>query len=122
MKYLRYFENLSDYFEAGNLGELNLPNMAFVNEGEAANYVYYLDNEETLDILNNYLTIVALEDNLEVSFSRNGLEYCKNGDGNWISLNSEDISRVNAGETLSFRGNLLSNGDGVGTFTISKKM
>ena len=71
----------------------------------------------------NYLTIEALEDSLTVSLSRNACEYCIDEDGNWKTLSADTPTKsINAGQTLSFRGNLIPVGfDGIGTFTISKK-
>ena len=72
---------------------------------------------------NNYLTIVALENGLTATLSVNACEYCVDGDGEWKSLAAATASEtVNAGQTLSFRGNLSpTSSAGVGTFTISKK-
>lgn len=72
--------------------------------------------------INNYLTIVALEDGLTAKLTINACEYCVNGDGNWKTLaaatNTEAISK---GQTLSFRGNLTpAYPNGIGKFTISK--
>ena len=80
------------------------------------------DNEGLINI-DNYLTIEALEDGLTASLSTNACEYCVDGDGNWKSLAAGNATEsINAGQTLSFRGNLTpSNSDGIGTFTISKK-
>ena len=76
---------------------------------------------EPFDI-NNYLTIVALEDGLTAALSGNTVEYCVDGDENWKSLASNTASEsINKGQTLSFRGNLTpASSKGVGTFTISK--
>lgn len=73
--------------------------------------------------INNYLTIEALEDGLTASLSTNACEYCIDGDGNWLSLAAGATTQsVNAGHTLSFRGNLTPGAyDGIGTFTISKR-
>ena len=75
--------------------------------------------------IDNYLTIVALEDGLTAALSGNTVEYCVDGDENWKSLVSNTNSEsINKGQTLSFRGNLTptSSGSskGVGRFTISK--
>ena len=75
--------------------------------------------------IDNYLTIVALEDGLTAALSGNTVEYCVDGDGNWKSLVSNTNSEsINKGQTLSFRGNLTptSSGSskGVGRFKISK--
>ena len=70
---------------------------------------------------NNYLTIEALEDNFTVIFS-NDIEYGIDGEG-WIKLKSGYTTQpINAGQTLSFRGELTPTlSIGIGTFTISKK-
>lgn len=71
----------------------------------------------------NYLTIVALEDGLTAKLSLNACEYCIDGDGKWkkITANTETKS-INTGQTLSFRGELTPNtSNGIGTFTINKK-
>ena len=72
--------------------------------------------------IDNYLTIVALEDGLTAALSGNTVEYCVNGDGNWKSLSSNtNTESINKGQTLSFRGNLTpASRKGVGRFTISK--
>lgn len=72
--------------------------------------------------IDNYLTIVALEDGLTAALSGNTVEYCVDGDGNWKTLSSNTKSEsINKGQTLSFRGNLTPNSsNGIGTFTISK--
>ena len=72
--------------------------------------------------VDNYLTIVALEDGLTAALSGNTVEYCVDGDGNWKSLSSNTNSEsINKGQTLSFRANLVPTlTTGVGTFKISK--
>ncbi len=71
--------------------------------------------------IDNYLTIVALEDGLTAQLSRN-VEYCIDGNSNWTTLTAGTASpAINTGQTLSFRGNLTPfSSNGVGTFTISK--
>ena len=73
-------------------------------------------------ILDNYLTIVALEDGLTAKLSVNACEYCVDGDGNWKTLPADtETESINAGQTLSFRGNLIpTNENGIGTFTVNK--
>lgn len=73
--------------------------------------------------INNYLTIEALEDGLTASLNDNDCEYCIDGNDNWKSLTAGTATKsINAGHTLSFRGNLTPNiTTGIGTFTISKK-
>lgn len=70
---------------------------------------------------NNYLTIEALEDNLTVTFTKD-IEYTIDG-REWIILKSKNKTQsINAGQTLSFRGELTPNSsNGIGTFTIDKK-
>ena len=72
--------------------------------------------------IDNYLTIVALEDGLIASLSTNAVEYCVDGDENWTTLAAGATSpAINTGQTLSFRGNLTpTSSAGIGTFTISK--
>ena len=71
----------------------------------------------------NYLTIVALEDGLTAKLSLNACEYCIDGDGKWRKLSAgTETKSINTGQTLSFRGELTPNSsNGVGTFTISKR-
>ena len=73
-------------------------------------------------ILDNYLTIVALEDGLTAKLSLNACEYCVDGNGNWKTLPANtETETINAGRTLSFRGNLSPDStNGIGTFTVSK--
>lgn len=73
--------------------------------------------------VNNYLTIVALEDGLTASLSNNACEYCVDGDGDWKALSAATSTEpINAGQTLSFRAELTPNTSyGIGTFTISKR-
>ena len=72
--------------------------------------------------MDNYLTIVALEDGLSVSLSKS-CQYCINGDGNWKSLIAGTTTNaISTGQTLSFKGNLTPTlNTGIGTFSISKK-
>ena len=73
-------------------------------------------------INDNYLTIEALEDGLTASLSVNSVQYCIDGDENWITLSANTPTpSINTGQTLSFKGNLSPNSsNGIGTFTISK--
>jgi hypothetical protein len=68
----------------------------------------------------NYLTIEALEDGLEVSFT-NDLYY--NKDGEWVLLSTgSSTPPIVSGEKIAFKGELTpSTSSGVGTFTITKK-
>ena len=73
-------------------------------------------------ILKDYLTMVALEDGLTAKLSLNACEYCVDGNGNWKSLpTNTETESINAGQTLSFRGNLTpTSSNGIGTFTVNK--
>lgn len=68
----------------------------------------------------NYLTIEALEDGLEVSFT-NDLYY--NKDGEWVLLSAGNSTpQIASGEKIAFKGELTPESlYGVGTFTITKK-
>lgn len=68
--------------------------------------------------INNYLTIEALEDNLEVSFPKGAVKYCINGDGVWRNLGSHIKVSINSGNTISFKGAYTTS---VGVFKVSKK-
>lgn len=78
--------------------------------------------------INEYFTIVALEDGLTAKLSTNACEY-RIDNGSWNTLSADtNTPSINTGQTLSFRGNLtpkLSSGSGlviagIGTFTINK--
>ena len=81
-----------------------------------------MQGKEDNPILKDYLTIVALEDGLTAKLSLNACEYCVDGDGNWKTLPTDtETETINAGHTLSFRGNLTPKLDkGIGTFTVNK--
>lgn len=72
--------------------------------------------------IDNYMTIVALEDGLTAKLSRNAVEYCVDGDGNWKTLTANtETESINKGQTLSFRGEATPTSSyGIGFFTISK--
>ena len=78
--------------------------------------------------IEDYLTIEALEDGLQVRTSissYNNLEYCIDGNDEWVKLRSGTYTpSVNAGQKISFRASAkkaLSSSEGIGTFTISHK-
>ena len=79
-------------------------------------------NKTEPPITKNYLTIVALEDGLTAKLSVNACEYCVDGDGVWRTLPANSLTEnINAGQTLSFRGNLTPTSSvGVGTFYVTK--
>ena len=125
MKYLKYFEQTSAYEAYKNGDDYILPNVSYIVETDKVNY------DKLNTIFQNYLTIKALENDLTVSLSYpdymegfNGFfQYCIDGDDNWKNLASgTNTESINAGQTLSFRGNIVPDGDsGCGKFTISKK-
>ena len=80
-------------------------------------------SQSAQSVTNKYLTIEALEDGLTASLSVNACEYCVDGDYNWKTLQAGTSTvSINAGQTLSFRGQLTPNSsNGIGTFTITKK-
>lgn len=73
-------------------------------------------------IIDNYLTIVALEDGLTARFFPNDCEYCIDGSGEWIVLlSNKETPAINAGQTLSFRASLRATTTyGIGQFVINK--
>ena len=79
-------------------------------------------NKAEPPITKDYLTIVALEDGLTAKLSVNACEYCVDGNGNWKTLPADtETETINAGHTLSFRGNLTpTSSNGIGTFTVNK--
>lgn len=71
----------------------------------------------------NYMTIEALENGLSTMLNYGNLEYCVDGDGNWISLPANTYTQtINAGQKLHFRGLNLTPvaNTGIGTFTITR--
>lgn len=82
----------------------------------------FMTNKELSDTfdMSNYMTIEALEDGLTVAFTQE-IEYGIDGYG-WIKLRANTYTApVNAGQCLSFRGNLKpSIVLGIGNFKISK--
>ena len=72
--------------------------------------------------INHYLTISSREDGLTVKFNGvDDIEYCINGKRDWNTLSSGSYTpAINAGECISFRGNLVPTDTGVGYFTINK--
>ena len=74
--------------------------------------------------MNNYLTIVSREDNLEVMFHNyamdGNIEYCINGSRDWqVIYDDTEIPTLNNEEFISFRGNLTPSDVGVGNFYMS---
>jgi hypothetical protein len=75
-------------------------------------------NEGT--IIDNYMTIVALEDGVYANLNNNPLEYCIDGSGDWVVLpKNTNTPSINKGQTISFRGECtISSYSGIGHFTI----
>lgn len=81
---------------------------------------FFNNNIKNFDI-NDYLTIEALEDNLQVYFPYEDLMYGIDGLG-WQKLIAGYYSPpINAGQTISFKGNVQSNLLTEKTFTITKR-
>lgn len=117
MKYLKYLQTANDFESFKNSEDYILPNVSYVVETEGVSFEPYVPD------MNDYLTIEALENGLTAKLSDNTCEYCVDGDGNWKTLAAGTATEsVNAGQTLSFRGELTPTiSNGIGTFTISKK-
>ena len=120
MEYLKCFEQDYLYQNYKNGVDFKLPNVSYVIDSDIVYYNPYYDYD---DLLVNYLTIEALEDDLTASLSVNSCEYCVDGDGNWKTLPANTRTEsINSGQTLSFRGNITpAEYSGIGTFTISNK-
>lgn len=74
-------------------------------------------------IIDNYMTIVALEDGVYAKLDNNPLEYCIDGSGDWVVLpKNTNTPSINKGQTISFRGECtISSYSGIGHFTIKGK-
>lgn len=65
-------------------------------------------SQNNIDI-NDYLTIEALEDDLQISFIKE-CEYCIDGSGNWnILVPYLYTPKIAQGQTLSLKGNIITN-------------
>ena len=83
----------------------------------------FLNNTYVIMIISKeYFTIESLEDGLQAKLSVNACEYSLDGN-TWNSLSAAtNTPAVNTGEKIYFKGNLIpASGEGIGTFTISKK-
>lgn len=70
---------------------------------------------------NNYLTIEALEDGLNVRFDYRDCEYCIDGDGEWKTLKSYKLTPdINTGQKLHFRLKAEQTTTRLGTFVVNK--
>ena len=93
------------------------------------NYTIYQENPSTPNNpqgmnIDNYMTIEALEDGLSAKISVSDLEYCIDGDDNWVVLTKNSYTPlINSGQKISFRGYNLTPmaNTGIGTFTITKQ-
>ena len=80
---------------------------------------FFNNNIKYFDI-NDYLTIEALEDNLQVYFPYEDLMYGIDGVG-WKKLIAGAYSpAINKGQTISFKGSVISSAENVKRFTITK--
>lgn len=79
---------------------------------------FEVKNEGT--IIDNYMTIVALEDGVYAKLDNNPLEYCIDGSGDWVVLpKNTNTPSIDKGQTISFRGECtISSYSGIGRFTI----
>lgn len=74
---------------------------------------------EGIDI-NQYLTIEALSDGLVVKFNGKPYQYCIDGDGQWVTLESgASVPAVSAGQYVSIRGAQITSSGTVGNFEIT---
>lgn len=81
---------------------------------------FFNNNIENFDI-NDYLTIEALEDNLQVNFPYEDLMYGIDGLG-WQKLRAGEYApALNKGQTISFKGNVRSTITNRKSFTITKR-
>ena len=72
---------------------------------------------------NNYLTVEALEDGMQVMLNANACEYCIDGDGNWVALPAGSYTpSINTGQKISFKAKDIypTSSNGIGLFTITK--
>ena len=79
-------------------------------------------SHEREENMSNYLSFLALQDGLAVRFSSSGLNYCIDGGGEWKELApNTDTPRINQGQKVSFKGNLIpaTGTSGIGVFSTS---
>lgn len=93
--------------------------------GRDRGYVLIKKNNPIFDgtvTTSNYLTIEALEDDLNVSLTTNDCEYCVDGIYDWKPLSALSTTEsIKKGHSISFRGNLTPKQDvGIGTFNVNK--
>ena len=123
MKYLKIFELLADYEAYKSSSEYVTPNVSYI---ESESGLLYDPFVPSIDI-NNYCTFVALEDGFSAGLYNANyegtLEYCIDGNEEWAVLEANtDTVAVNAGQTISFKGNLvnLNTEEGIGAFVTTK--
>lgn len=73
------------------------------------------------NVINNYLTIEALEDELTVSLTYSTCLYCIDGNNKWKLLDTGKSITINKGQTISFKDALYNNFIGCGNFVVNKK-
>lgn len=69
------------------------------------------------DLANKYMTVVALQDNTTVKFSKSGLQYSRNG-SEWFNAGTSTIT-LQKGEKVMFKGNMVPSTNGIGKFKMS---
>ena len=121
MKYLKYFEKVSAYESYKNGSDYILPNVSYVVGTEGVYYDPFVPSVVPVIDVNNYCTFVALEDGFSAGLYNANyegtLEYCIDGNEEWTVLEANtDTVAVNAGQTISFKGNLvnLNTEEGIG--------
>ena len=119
MKYIKRFETLSGQTE-------------YLNSADIDTYVGYVDENQTVyynDALPNYaeqyLTFVAMEDNMSVGLTRAGnnvFQYSVDNGATWSNLaDDQSTSSVNSGQTILFKASGLTTNydDGIGNLVPS---
>ena len=107
---------------------------AVVQEGRREEFVasdgdFVLADGGTFNVLKamnyrDYLTMEALEDGLQASFTTNNCEYCINASGVWKTLEvGQATESINAGDIISFKAVGLNPtaSAGIGRFTTTKR-
>ena len=130
MKYLRIFEKESDYtqYVGGGGDDYVTPHVALIKDNYDVKYQKYEP-----DYTNDYLTIEALEDEFNVTFTKNmprsininnDTLYYSLDCNNWVELPfNTSTPYINAGDKIYFKGMLenASTNDSIGMFVISKR-
>lgn len=120
MKYIRLFENDSDYTQYVGERGADYVEPHVVTIKNSVN-VYYKELPMP-EKISKYLTIEALEDGLTVSLSRNDCQYSLD-EKTWVDLPANTTTPViNTGDMISFKATGLTpnSNRGIGTFTVDK--